>query len=61
MKLNYKILKDWIMDPRGNEKDINRAYPKHWREKEFRPDVEIGYEFKFLYEKGELERMVLQE
>jgi len=57
MKLNYKILKDWVMDPRGNEKDINKAYQKHWCEKEFRPDVKVEYELTFLYERGDLERV----
>jgi len=26
MKLNYKILDAWVMDPKGSEKEIMRAY-----------------------------------
>jgi len=57
MKLNYKILNDWVMDPKGSEEEIKRAYQRHWREKNFRADADISSELGFLYKLGDLERV----
>lgn len=56
MKLNYKILNDWVMDPKGSGEEIKRAYQRHWREKNFRADADISSELGFLYKLGCLER-----
>jgi len=57
MKLKYKILDAWVMDPKGSEKEIMRAYQKHWRDDCFQPDADIRSALGFLYKLGDLERV----
>jgi len=57
MKLNYKILNGWVMDPKGSGEEIKRAYQRHWREKNFRADADISSELGFLYKLGCLEQV----
>jgi hypothetical protein len=57
MRLNYKILDAWVIDPRGSEEEIMRAYQKHWRDDCFQPDAGIRSALGFFYKLGDLERV----
>ena len=53
----YKIHKNWVHNPKGDQQYILILYQRHWKDSNFKPHASLQYILQFLYRKGYTEEV----
>jgi hypothetical protein len=53
----YKINKNWVYNPKGDQQYILALYQKHWKDPEFKLYAPLQYILQFLYNRGYTEEV----
>lgn len=53
----YKIHKNWVHNPKGDQQYILTQYQKHWKDSNFKSHASLQYILQFLYRKGYTEEV----